>query len=76
MRRRGLEPEEWRKKSTGYNASTVYLTPAEAIELRRHMMELVDRRDERWSNPDLRPSDARQVRVFLSLTVAPQPPQK
>jgi hypothetical protein len=39
-------------------------------------MELIDRRDDRWDNPDLRPADARQVRLFLSLTVAPQPPQK
>ena len=76
MRRRSLEPEEWRKESTGFNASTLYLTPDEASELRRHIMELTDRHDDRWSNPDLRPSDARQVRVFLSLTVAPQHPRK
>jgi hypothetical protein len=76
LRRRSLEPEEWRKRSTGYNASTVYLTPAEAIELRQHIMELTDRHDDRWSNPDLRPADARQVRVFLAMTVAPQPPRK
>jgi hypothetical protein len=76
LRRRSLEPREWRKESTGFSATSVYLTPAEAIELRRHIMELTERHDDRWSNPDIRPSDARQVRVFLSLTVAPQPPQK
>jgi hypothetical protein len=76
LRRRGLEPPEWRKESTGFSASSVYLTSAEAIELRRHIMELTERHDDRWSNPDLRPADARQVRVFLSLTVAPQPPPK
>jgi hypothetical protein len=74
--RRSHEPKEWRRESTGFNASSVYLTPAEAIELRRHIMELTDRHDDRWSNPDLRPADARQVRVFLSLTVAPQHPPK
>ncbi len=76
LRRRGLEPQEWRKESTGFSATSVYLTPAEAIELRRHIMELTERHDDRWSNLDIRPSDARQVRVFLSLTVAPQLPQK
>jgi hypothetical protein len=76
LRRRSLEPKEWRKESTGFSASSVYLTADEAIELRRHIMELTERHDDRWDNPDLRPPDARQVRVFLSLTVAPQHPKK
>ena len=76
MRRRSLEPEEWRTESTGFAAATVYLTPAEAVELRRHVVALAEQHEERWSNPDLRPSDARQVRVFLSMTVAPQHPPK
>ncbi len=76
LRRRGREPQEWRQQSTGINASTVYLTPAEAIELRRHVRELTDRHGDRWTNPDLRPAAARQVRVFLSMTVAPRHPRK
>jgi hypothetical protein len=76
LRRRSLEPPEWRRESTGFSASTLYLTPAEAIELRRHITELTEQHDDRWSEPDLRPSDARQVRVFLSLTVAPRYPPK
>jgi len=76
LRRRGLEPEEWRKESTGFSASSVYLTADEAKELRRHVMEIVDRRDDRWDNPDLRPAGARQVRVFLSMSVVPLRPEK
>jgi hypothetical protein len=76
LRRRSLEPEQWRKESTGFSASTVYLTAEEAIELRRHIMELAERNNDRWDNPDLRPADARQVRMFLSLSVAPQHPKK
>jgi hypothetical protein len=76
MRRRGLEPPEWRKESTGLSASSVYLTADEAKELRHHMMEIVDKHDDRWDNPDLRPEGARQVRVFLSVSVVPERPQK
>src|SRR6266568_3477512 len=76
LRRRGLEPEEWRKESTGFSASSVYLTADEAKELRRHVMEIVDGRDDRWDNPDLRPAGARQVRVFLSMSVVPLRPEK
>jgi predicted ArsR family transcriptional regulator len=76
LRRRSLEPEQWRKESTGFSASTVYLTAEEAIELRRHIMELAERHDDRWDDPDLRPAEARQVRMFLSLSVAPRHPKK
>lgn len=75
LRRRSLEPEKWRTKSTGFNASTVYLTPAETMELREHVMAIVDRHDDRWNDPDLRPADARQVRVFLSALLVPENPK-
>jgi hypothetical protein len=39
-------------------------------------MELFDRYDERWTNPDLRPAAARQVRVFLSSLLVPEIPKK
>ncbi|HEX4722224.1 MAG TPA: helix-turn-helix domain-containing protein [Pseudonocardiaceae bacterium] len=75
LRRRSIEPAEWRSRATGFNASTVYLTPAEAVELRERLREIIDRHDERWNNPDLRPSDARQVRVFLSTLLVPEIPK-
>jgi predicted ArsR family transcriptional regulator len=76
MRRRSLEPAEWRSEATGFAASTVYLTSEEAKDVRRHVLEIVDQRDDRWDNPDLRPEGARQVRVFLSMSVVPERPQK
>jgi Helix-turn-helix domain len=74
-RRKSREPEAWRK-ATGIAASSTYLTPAEAAELRAHLLELTARHDDRWANPDQRPSDARQVRVFLSMYLTPPPPPK
>jgi len=76
MRRRSLEPEEWRHKATGLNGTNVYLTPAEAVEIRERVMELSDRHDDRWDNPDLRPEGAREVRIFFSLLAAPELPKK
>ena len=76
MRRRSLEPEEWRRKATGLNGTEVYLTAAEAAELRERLMELAERHDDRWDNPDLRPDGARPVRIFFTMTVAPELPKK
>lgn len=76
LRRRGLESDEWRTRSTGLSSSTVYLTAAEAIELREHTMDLIDRYRDRWDDPDARPDGARQVRFFMSVSVAPERPQK
>jgi hypothetical protein len=74
LRRRSREPEEWREP-TGLSGATVYLSPDELEELRKQVLELFDRCQDRWTNPDLRPADARQVRLFLSALLVQEHPK-
>jgi hypothetical protein len=74
-RRKSMDPEPWRE-ATGTVASSVYLTAAETAELHQHLLELAERHEDRWDDPDLRPADARQVRMFLAVYLPPYEPKK
>jgi predicted ArsR family transcriptional regulator len=75
LRRKSLEPEQWRKAS-GIVATSLYLTAEELADLRGRLTALADENEARWNHPELRPEGAREVRVFLATTVAPQRPSK
>ena len=75
IRRRGLEPEQWRARATGFSSTTVYLTAEEAAAIRDEVMKLIEKHDNRWDDPAARPAGARQVRFCLGQTVAPEHPK-
>jgi hypothetical protein len=74
LRRRSLEPDEWRKP-TGFTSANFYVSPDELYELRKQVLELVERTRDRWTNPELRPANARQVRLFMSALLVPEYPK-
>jgi predicted ArsR family transcriptional regulator len=74
LRLRDTEPAEWRK-GTGTSSTTAYLTVEEATEVRRAIIHLMDRVEDRWENPELRPEGARQVRMFAAMFLNPLPPE-
>ncbi|HWC83753.1 MAG TPA: helix-turn-helix domain-containing protein [Pseudonocardiaceae bacterium] len=65
-----LEPEPWRE-AIGTNATNTFLTAQEAAKVREEIEAIYDRYRDRQDQPGLRPADARPVRMFMSLTVAP-----
>jgi Helix-turn-helix domain len=71
MKRRDGEPEAWREP-TGMSATTMYVTLEEATELRAELHKLMDKYEERWTKPELRPDGARQMRLFMSLFLNPE----
>lgn len=71
IRQREHLPEEWRDV-VGTQGTVKFLTAEEAAELVADLQALLDKYDERRSNPELRPEGARAVRLFLSHTVAPE----
>jgi hypothetical protein len=74
-RQMSLEPESWRQ-ATGLIAGTAYLTPEEALAIRKRMTDLFAEYDGRWTDPAQRPEGAREVRLFQSVYVSPQRPPK
>lgn len=74
IRRRDLEPDEWRKP-TGSAAATVYLTAEEADQIRAKFIELIDEHLDRHEKPELRPEGARQVRIFTAVYLNSPPPK-
>jgi hypothetical protein len=60
MRRRHLEPPEWRRV-TGPGDFSLYLTPEELSDLERRVDELREAYRPRSTDPSLRPAGARGV---------------
>jgi len=73
LRRRGLEPEAWRKASLLSGVST-WMTVAELSAVSEDLQRVLERLAGRAEDPALRPSGAREVRLFVSTSVAPPPP--
>ncbi|TWP47466.1 winged helix-turn-helix transcriptional regulator [Lentzea tibetensis] len=71
MRRRELEPDEWRR-SIATNSTTKFLTADELAEMRAEIVEIFTRYGDRAERPEARPEGARPVRFFLSTSVAPE----
>lgn len=65
------EPVEWRD-ALGIDNTTDFLTPAEVLELRDEMRDMMNRYRDRRENPAARPEGARSVNLFFSTTVAPE----
>jgi hypothetical protein len=74
IKRKTTEPDEWRKP-TGITASTLYLTVEEAQAIRDRIIAMMDQYEDRHDHPELRPEGARQVRLFSSVFLNPQPPK-
>lgn len=73
MREHPGVPDEWRDATT-LSASTTYLTPEEALEIRQTLRELHDRYEKRGDDPANRPEGSREVRLFTTLFLAPERP--
>lgn len=73
LRRLGLEPEAWRTASLLSGVST-WMTVAELSAVSKELQRVLERLADRAEHPALRPSGAREVRLFVSTSVAPPPP--
>lgn len=73
LRRKDLEPEEWRPDLRG---ETTFLTIDELGEVRRELGEILARYSKRAENPALRPAGGREVRLFVATSAAPPLPPK
>lgn len=57
------------------SSSGFYATREEVRELREHILQLADRYEERWTNPELRPPGSRPARLFAVLNFDPEDPE-
>jgi Helix-turn-helix domain len=73
MRRHGLEPEAWRKASL-LSGATTWMTSAELLAAREDLVRVLERYADREGDPSRRPPGAREVRLFVSTSVAPPLP--
>jgi hypothetical protein len=73
LRRLALEPEAWREASTFSGVST-WMTSDELRAVSEELARVLERHADREGDPDLRPPDAREVRVFVVTSVAPPLP--
>lgn len=73
LRRRDLEPEEWRPSLAG---TTTFLTAEELREVKDQLRGILARYEERGADPALRLDGAREVRLFVATSVAPPPPPR
>ena len=72
LRSRSLEPGEWRESSR-LLGSTMWMTAEEFKQLSEQLAELAERYVDRHEDPARRPAESRQARVFLSISVLPEP---
>ncbi len=72
LRSRSLEPGEWRESSR-LLGSTMWMTAEEFKQLSEQLAELAERYVDRHEDPARRPPESRQARVFLSVSVLPEP---
>jgi hypothetical protein len=70
LRRRSVEPEEWRDASR-IAGMTTWMTSDELHEVSDQLMEIMTSFEERLTDPAARPEGARQVRLFVVTSVAP-----
>lgn len=70
LRRQDQEPEEWQQATTLLGVST-WLTAGELGQVSEELTEVIRRHLDRTENPDRRPPDGREVRLFVATTVAP-----
>jgi hypothetical protein len=73
LRRLGLEPEPWRKASLLSGVST-WMTAAELRAVSEDLRRVLERYTDREEDPARRPPGAREVRLFVSTSVAPPLP--
>ena len=66
-----LEPDDWRE-AVGSNNTNIYLTPAELLEVREEIRQIMIRFEDRRDRPGTRPEGARPVNLFLATSVAPR----
>lgn len=71
-RQRDREPAEW-AGATAFGGSTMWVTAAELTQITSELLAVLDRYQERFDAPGLRPVGAREARVFFSTSVHPQP---
>jgi Helix-turn-helix domain len=70
LRSLSLEPPEWRDACAA-GGSMMFLTAEELHEIKDELMSILLRFEDRQTNPDLRPADARSGRIFFSAYVYP-----
>jgi hypothetical protein len=73
LRRKSLEPEQWRKAS-GIVGESTWMTAAELGAVWERAQKIMLKFRDRGVDPALRPRGAREVRLFVAVTVAPPPP--
>jgi Helix-turn-helix domain len=73
LRRLGDEPQHWRQASLLSGVST-WMTAAELRATSQELQAVLERHGDRAENPALRPPGAREVRLFVSTSVAPPLP--
>jgi hypothetical protein len=69
MRRSGREPAPWRR-ANGSSGATAHLTLEETLALRDELLAIVNRYQDRSTDPGLRPPGSRPVRLFLARWLA------
>jgi Helix-turn-helix domain len=72
LRRRSLEPAEWRAASQMLG-STTWVTVSELREISEQLALIAQRHSDRYADPGRRPAGAREARVFFTTSVAPEP---
>jgi len=75
LRRRGLEPEQWRRASRTLGVTT-WMTALELREVSDQLMQILVQHEDRLADPSIRPEGAREVRLFAATSVAPPLPPR
>jgi hypothetical protein len=70
LRRRSAEPEEWRDASR-ILGTTTWMTADELRQVSDQLQVIMTSFADRLTDPDARPPDSRQVRLFVVTSVAP-----
>lgn len=73
LRQLNLEPEPWQRASL-VSGTTTWMTAAELRAVSQELQRALDRHGDRAEDPALRPPGAREVRLFVSTSVAPPLP--
>jgi Helix-turn-helix domain len=70
LRRRNVEPDDWRDASR-IAGTTTWMTSDELHRVSDQLLTILTSFEERLTDPEARPPDARQVRLFVVTSVAP-----
>ncbi len=71
LRRRDLEPPEWRAAWL-LAGSSMWVTSAELAQIKQELISIAERYSDRESDPARRPEGAREARMFAHTSVAPE----